>query len=133
METLLIVIPVLFILLLLLVLLVRCCKRKFPSFFSKKSKGSNSKIKNDAKTHDLVPMEPFHNESTIKNSLKLEDASENEIKYEGEVNFNDLEANILDSAKESKSSKTDRIEEIGDGIQIEFSRVEDGSKILPTE
>ena len=78
-------------------------------------------------------MEPFHNESTIKNSLKLEDASENEIKYEGELNFNDLEANILDSAKESKGSKTDRIEEIGDGIQIEFSRVEDGSKILPTE
>lgn len=132
METSLIIIPILLILLLFLFLLLRYCKRNFPSLLNK-NKGSKPKIKNDAKTHDLVPMEPFHNESTIKNSLKLEDASENEIKYEGELNFNDLEANILDSAKESKGSKTDRIEEIGDGIQIEFSRVEDGSKILPTE
>jgi hypothetical protein len=132
MEIPLVILPILSIFLFFILLFI--CKKKCGRFFSRSiPKSSKQKRKNDAQTHDLVPMEPFQNESTMKNSLKLEDASENEIKYEGELNFNDLEANILDSAKESKSAKTERIEEIADGIQIEFSRVEDVSKILPTD
>ena len=94
--------------------------------------------KSQKQDHKAVPADQLVNETALKNSeLKLEDlsVSVNEKNNEDfELNFNDLEVNI-ETAKDSKLSGSERGGEDSPGkkIQIEFSRVEDASKIMVTE
>lgn len=91
--------------------------------------------------HSAVPAEQFGNDSVMKNSeLKLEDVTELDKKEEAlELNFNDFEVNV-DTAKESKRTMSEKEEKdekdeeyLDKKIQIEFSRVEDNSKVMVTE
>lgn len=84
--------------------------------------------------HQPVSLENLSNEIDLKhNDLKLEDISSYDKKDEKEenidLNFENL-TNDINTAKESKTSDSPKETQ---KIEIEFSRVEDISKMMGTE
>ena len=90
-----------------------------------------------SQVHQPVALENMSNEFDLKQTdLKLEDACSFDKKDEKDekfdLNFEHI-ASDINTAKESKTSESPKEGKDGQKIEIEFSRVEDISKIMGTE